>query len=147
VTIDPTTIIGPLIGAFAGVSLGFIANELWRRKIASERRSFLRKFLLHEIDRAIELLEKKNLNLIPIYAWNSLVSSGDLALFSNNIVSDLSDLYFEVEDYNYDAYWTWERKYEWDAEGDVKDQERSPYLQEWAKRILARLKDTKEKLE
>jgi len=96
------TIIGPLIGAFAGVGLGILANELWRRKLANDRKSFFRNLLLHEIRKSIELLESPTVNLIPVDAWNSLVNSGDMTLFTEHAI-DLSDIYFEIQNYNYEA--------------------------------------------
>ena len=34
------TIIGPLIGAFFGVLLGFGVNEIWRKRLENNRKSF-----------------------------------------------------------------------------------------------------------
>jgi hypothetical protein len=141
VPIDLTTIIGPLIGAFVGVGLGLIANELWRRKLACDRKYFFRNFLPHEIKRSIELLEKENIiNLIPVDAWDSLVNSGDLALFTHNLVIHLSDLYFDIEDYNYEVNWIWNHNFTFDEGGDVADQKKPQYLEVWTKKVLEKLK-------
>ena len=95
------TIIGPLIGAFFGVLLGFGVNELWRKRLENNRKSFFRKLLLHEVKYSIELLNGM-VNLVPIDAWNSLVNSGDIALFKDKAI-ELNDAYFKIQNYNYEA--------------------------------------------
>jgi len=95
------TIIGPLIGAFFGVLLGFGVNELWRKRLENNRKSFFRKLLLHEVKDSIKLLSG-TVNLIPIDAWNSLVNSGDIALFKDKAI-ELNDVYFKIQNYNYEA--------------------------------------------
>jgi len=95
------TIIGPLIGAFFGVLLGFGVNEIWRKRLENNRKSFFRKLLLHEVKYSIELLNGME-NLVPIDAWNSLVNSGDIALFKD-ITNELGDAYFKTQMYNYEA--------------------------------------------
>jgi hypothetical protein len=95
------TIIGPLIGAFFGVLLGFGVNELWRKRLENNRKSFFRKLLLHEVKYSIELLNGM-VNLVPIDAWNSLVNSGDIALFKDKAI-ELNDVYFKIQNYNYEA--------------------------------------------
>ena len=95
------TIIGPLIGAFFGVLLGFGVNEMWRKRLENNRKSFFRKLLLHEVKYSIELLNG-TVNLVPIDAWNSLVNSGDVALFKDKAI-ELNDIYFKIQNYNYEA--------------------------------------------
>ena len=95
------TIIGPLIGAFFGVLLGFGVNEIWRKRLENNRKSFFRKLLLHEVKYSIELLNG-TVNLVPIDAWNSLVNSGDIALFKDKAI-ELNDAYFKIQNYNYEA--------------------------------------------
>ena len=95
------TIIGPLIGAFFGVLLGFGVNEIWRKRLENNRKSFFRKLLLHEVKYSIELLNG-TVNLVPIDAWNSLVNSGDIALFKDKAI-ELNDVYFKIQNYNYEA--------------------------------------------
>ena len=95
------TIIGPLIGAFFGVLLGFGVNEIWRKRLENNRKSFFRKLLLHEVKYSIELLNGM-VNLVPIDAWNSLVNSGDIALFKDKAI-ELNDVYFKIQNYNYEA--------------------------------------------
>jgi len=100
--IDLNTIIGPLIGAAAGVVLGGICNGHQRKKLANNRKLFFRNLLLHEIRKSIDLLDQRKVNLIPVDAWDSLVNSGDTALFSE-VAIDLSDVYFQIQNYNYEA--------------------------------------------
>ena len=95
------TIIGPLIGAFFGVLLGFGVNELWRKRLENNRKSFFRKLLFYEVKYSIELLNGM-VNLVPIDAWNSLVNSGDIALFKDKAI-ELNDVYFKIQNYNYEA--------------------------------------------
>ncbi len=95
------TIIGPLIGAFFGVLLGFGVNEMWRKRLENNKRSFFRKLLLHEVKYSIELLNG-TVNLVPIDAWNSLVNSGDIALFKDKAI-ELNDAYFKTQMYNFEA--------------------------------------------
>lgn len=49
----------------------------------------------------IELLNG-TVNLVPIDAWNSLVNSGDVALFKDKAI-ELNDIYFKIQNYNYEA--------------------------------------------
>ncbi len=95
------TIIGPLIGAFFGVLLGFGVNEIWRKRLENNRKTFFRKLLLHEVKYSIKLLNGM-VNLVPIDAWNSLVNSGDIALFKD-IAIELDDAYFKTQMYNFEA--------------------------------------------
>jgi hypothetical protein len=94
-------IIGPLVGAFVGVYLGFKKNDNRRIELEEERRLFFRKLLMHEAKKSIELLPG-TVNLIPEDAWNSIVNSGDIALLKDNVI-ELSDTYFDVQNYNYEA--------------------------------------------
>jgi len=93
--------IGPLIGAFFGVGLGFWVNNRHNRKLREERKLFFRNLLMHEAKRSIKLI-KGNVNLIPVDAWNAIVNSGDITLFENKAI-ELSDIYFQIQNYNYEA--------------------------------------------
>jgi len=42
-------------------------------------------------------------NLLPIAMWNSAISSGDIGLLSFTDRTKLSSLYFEIDNYNYEA--------------------------------------------
>jgi hypothetical protein len=94
-------IIGPLVGALVGVILGFQKNDKNRMKLEEERRSFFKNLLMHEATESIELIAGV-VNLIPVDAWNSIVNSGDIALFKDKAI-DLSDTYFQIQIYNYEA--------------------------------------------
>lgn len=94
-------IIGPLVGAYAGVYLGFNKNDNHRIELEEERRLFFRKLLMHEADESIKYISGV-VNLIPVDAWNSIVNSGDIALFKDKAI-ELSDTYFQIQNYNYEA--------------------------------------------
>ena len=70
----------------------------WR----DERRLFFKNLLMHEARESIKLLSEGPVNLIPVDAWNSVVNSGEIALFEGKAI-DLSDTYFQVQNYNYEA--------------------------------------------
>ena len=42
-------------------------------------------------------------NLLPTVMWNSAISSGDIGLLSFADRTKLSSLYFEIDNYNYEA--------------------------------------------
>ena len=94
-----SVIIGPLIGAFAGVVLGVIANELWRRRLARHRKLFFKNLLLTEINRLIKIYEEDKYELLPIDGWSSLLNSGDIALFKDD-ATKLNETYSEIQWYN-----------------------------------------------
>ena len=94
-------IIGPLVGAFVGVILGFQINDNNRTKLEEERRLFFKNLLMHEATESIKLIAG-TVNLIPVDAWNSMVNSGEIALFEGKAI-DLSDTYFQIQNYNYEA--------------------------------------------
>jgi len=94
-------IIGPLFGALVGVLLGFRVNDSNRKKLEEERRLFFRNLLMHEAEKAIDLLPG-TVNLIPVDAWNSIVNSGEIALFKDKAI-ELSDTYSAMQNYNYEA--------------------------------------------
>ena len=94
-------VIGPLVGAFVGVILGFQINDNNRRKLEKERRLFFKNLLMHEAKESIKLISG-TVQLIPVDAWNSVVNSGDIALFEGKAI-DLSDTYFQIQNYNYEA--------------------------------------------
>lgn len=95
-------IISPLIGAFVGVYLGFRKNDNRRMELDEIRRLFFRELLINEAKKSIELLKGGPVNLIPVDAWNSIVNSGNIALFRDRAI-ELSNAYFDVQAYNYEA--------------------------------------------
>lgn len=97
-----SVIIGPLIGAYAGVKLGFDKNNKHRQKLEDEKKVFFKNWLKHEAKESIRLIENGPVNLIPEDAWNSVVNSGNIALFETK-ATELSDIYFKIKNYNYEA--------------------------------------------
>jgi hypothetical protein len=71
-----SALIGPLVGALVGVILGFQKNDDNRRKLEEERRDFFKNLLMHEAKESIKLIEERNVNLIPVDAWKSVVNAG-----------------------------------------------------------------------
>ena len=96
-----SVLIGPLIGALVGVLLGFKINNEHRMELEEEKRLFFRNLLMHEAKKSIELMAG-TVNLIPVDAWNSVINSGNVALFSDKAI-DLSETYFQIQNYNYEA--------------------------------------------
>jgi hypothetical protein len=96
-------IIGPLVGAFAGVFLGFRKNSKHQDMVNHEKKLLLLKILRHEVKKSIDLLQDPLGNLIPIDAWNSIVYSGNIVLFEHPLSTKLGDIYFNIQNYNYEA--------------------------------------------
>jgi len=138
-----------ILGPFLGVLLAFAINKVHSQKMAYERLLFFKSLLLHEIHRSINLLETDHPNLIPIDAWNSFVNSGDMALFTHDLAIQLSDIYFDIQNYNYEVDWKWKvvanrREIYYDIDKISPHFEditkRNPYLQEITDHILNKLK-------
>lgn len=96
-------IIGPLFGAFAGVFLGFRINSKHQEELKHKKKLLLLKILRHEVKKSIDLLQEPNGYLIPIDAWNSIVFSGNIVLFEHPLSIKLEDIYFDIQNYNYEA--------------------------------------------
>lgn len=101
---------GSLLGPFLGVFLAFVINNVHQSWRARKRRLFFRDLLLHEIHRSSDRLKTGYPNPISIDAWNSLVNSGDMALFARDLVIDLSDIYSKIQNYNYEVNWGWQNR-------------------------------------
>ena|SRR5271157_1370401 len=96
-------ILGSLIGALVGVYLGFRLDDGHRKELDDKKILFFKILLLHEIDESIELLNQKESTLIPVSAWDSLVNSGAMALFTHDQSIQMSDTYSQIQRYNYIA--------------------------------------------
>ena len=108
------TIIGPLLGAFTGVFLGFLINTWQRGTLDSKRELFFKNLILNEIETSISILEKATDGLLPRIpddVWTSLVNSGDITLFTDRSAL-LYEHYFLIQRYN--------NKYEEVIDPDVK---------------------------
>jgi len=54
------------------------------------------------LEKCVELLTEQG-NLLPTMMWSSTVASGDVKLLSFNDRTKLSSIYFEIDNYNYEA--------------------------------------------
>jgi len=91
-------IVGPLVGVLAAYQI----NEWRRENLDRDRKKFFNNLLFEEISKSIILLKANKTNLIPIDGWNSLVNSGDVALFKDQAIQ-FSDVYFKIQMHNYEA--------------------------------------------
>lgn len=94
----------PLWAIFAAIAAKFLYDYWANRRYKSNYIYFIN----NEINRAIDLLgrdenEPGSGNLLPTDTWSSMVNSGLLRLFSNKEISKLSDAYFKIQAYNYEA--------------------------------------------
>jgi hypothetical protein len=96
-------IIGPLVGAFAGVFLGFRKNSQHQEELNHKKKLLLLKILRHEVKKSIDLLQDPSGYLIPFDAWNSIVYSGNIVVFEHTLSTKLGDIYFDIQNYNYEA--------------------------------------------
>jgi hypothetical protein len=96
-------VLGPLLGASVGVYLGFRKNRKHQEEKDYDKKLFLLSYLRHEVRKSIELLHEPHGYLIPIDAWNSIVNSGNIVLFTHDQAIILGDIYFKIKNYNYEA--------------------------------------------
>jgi hypothetical protein len=101
-----TVIVGPLIGAFVGVFLGFKINNDYRKRQDNGKKQFYLSSLRHEIDKGMVILQDikhDDIMLIPENVWNSIMNTGNITLFANQEAIPLSSIYFEIQNYNFEA--------------------------------------------
>jgi hypothetical protein len=91
-----------LIGPLAGILIGFGLDRTYTGYKDRKHRRELKVNLKEELKKCQELLIGKG-NLLPAVMWNSAISSGDIGLLSFTDRTKLSSLYFEIDNYNYEA--------------------------------------------
>jgi hypothetical protein len=99
---DFAQILSLIIGPLVGVLVAYQINEWRRESLAFERKQFFKNLILKEVGESIALLKSNRTNLIPADGWNSLVNSGDVALFKDHAIK-FSNLYFKIQMHNYEA--------------------------------------------
>jgi hypothetical protein len=82
---------------------GFRKNRMRQEKQDYDKKQFLLSYFRHEVRKSIELLHERQGNLIPVDAWNSIVNSGNIVLFTHDQAIVLGDIYFRTQNYNYEA--------------------------------------------
>jgi hypothetical protein len=95
-------LIGTLAGSLVGILIGFSLDRLYSAYTDGKNRSKLKENFLNELNSCQLLLTGKG-NLLPTVMWNSAISSGDLGLLSFTDRTKLSSLYFEIDNFNYEA--------------------------------------------
>ncbi len=91
-----------LIGPLAGILIGFGLDRTYTGYKDRKHRRELKVNLETELKKCKELLTGKG-NLLPTVMWNSAISSGDIGLLSFTDRTKLSSLYFEIDNFNYEA--------------------------------------------
>jgi len=91
-----------VVGPFLGVIGGLAAQRLydWLKDEGNKKK--LKENLKNELEKCVELLTEQG-NLLPTMMWSSTVASGDVKLLSFNDRTKLSSIYFEIDNYNYEA--------------------------------------------
>jgi hypothetical protein len=147
------TIATLLLGPFTGVVLAFWVNNKKKENLEHKRQLFFKNLLLNEIKRSIQLLVGNHPNLIPVDAWNSLVNSGEITLFSRAHAILLSNVYFEIQNYNYEVNWIWQHNFvNLDIDLNSKTQDEtitsfSAYLATFKKPLLEKLRSIEDELD
>lgn len=95
-------LIGSLAGSLVGILIGFGLDRLYSFCQDRKNRGKLKENLRNELDSCQSLLVGKG-NLLPTVMWNSAISSGDISLLSFSDRTKLSSLYFEIDNFNYEA--------------------------------------------
>jgi hypothetical protein len=91
-----------VVGPFLGVIGGLAAQRLYDWLKDEGNKKTLKESLKNELEKCIELLTGQG-NLLPTMMWNSTVTSGDVKLLSFNDRTKLSQIYFNIENHNYEA--------------------------------------------
>ena len=91
-----------LIGTLAGILIGFGLDRTYTGYKDRKHKQELKVNLKEELTKCQVLLTGKG-NLLPIAMWNSAISSGEIGLLSFTDRTKLSSLYFEIDNYNYEA--------------------------------------------
>jgi hypothetical protein len=91
-----------VIGPFFGVLGAFILERLYGWYKDTQNENKLKESLRGELEKCLALLTGQG-NLLPIMMWNSAVTSGDVKLLSYDERNQLSGVYFEIENHNYEA--------------------------------------------
>jgi hypothetical protein len=90
------------IGPLAGILIAFGLERSYSGYKDRKHRRELKVNLKGELKKCQELLSGIG-NLLPTAMWNSAISSGDIGLLSFTDRTKLSSLYFEIDNYNYEA--------------------------------------------
>ena len=91
-----------LIGTLAGILIGFGLDRTYTGYKDRKHKKELKVNLKEELNNCQDLLTGQG-NLLPTVMWNSAISSGDIGLLSFADRTKLSSLYFEIDNYNYEA--------------------------------------------
>jgi hypothetical protein len=97
-TITIETLYPTLVGSFLGVIAGLGLNHIYQTRINENKREFLISYLEHENLESFDRLREKQ--EIPVDAWNSIINSGNILLFTPDQTRRLGHFYFMVKSYN-----------------------------------------------
>jgi hypothetical protein len=100
---DILTFLPPIAGSFFGVLAGFLVNWKHQKNKEDRIKEEYRKVISREIEQSIDLLAKGKVQLVPTSIWRSALSSGYLALFSDEEREDWRQAYFSMSKFNYGA--------------------------------------------
>ena len=88
--------------AFIGVLAAFALERIYSWWRDNQTKGEIKESLRNELERCVELLVGKG-NLLPITIWNSTITSGDVKILPFDERRQLSAIYFEIENHNYEA--------------------------------------------
>jgi len=90
------------IEPFLGVLAAFGWGRLWDWIKDSRNKGKLKENLRNELEKCMNLLTGEG-KLLPTMMWNSTVTSSDVKLLSFDERTNLSSVYFDIENHNYEA--------------------------------------------